>query len=204
MITLPPSFRTSLSGVVSEGVAEVETADGSDENAKCGDQQNLHDVFSFTSAFAAVRTLPTPDPSGYVDRESSVVVAFPTGARGFPRWGSGGGVVRNYGTMYAMRPLRNFKTNQCCHLISRIANRAFYLTDEERTRFVERLWRVAKFSGIEVLAYCFMSNHFHLLVNLPEAPELSDGELFDRIAALERRGLAGRVLMPDDGEEYSL
>ena len=79
MITLPRcSFCTSLSGVVSEGVAEVETADGSDENAKCGDQQNLHDVFSFTSAFAAVRTLPTPGPSGYVDRESSVVVAFPT------------------------------------------------------------------------------------------------------------------------------
>ena len=48
LITLPRcSFRTSLSGVVSEGVAEVETADGSDENAKCGDQQNLHDVFSF-------------------------------------------------------------------------------------------------------------------------------------------------------------
>ena len=37
---------------------------------------------SVTSAFAAVRTLPTPGPSGYVDRESSVVVAFPTGARG--------------------------------------------------------------------------------------------------------------------------
>ena len=128
--------------------------------------------------------------------------------------------------MYAMRPLRNFKTNQCCHLIvaadtreafggarrsraesrrpSRIANRAFFLNDEEKTRFVERLWRVATFSCVEVLAYCFMSNHFHLLVNLPEAPELSDGELFDRIAALERRGLAGRVLMPDDGEEYSL
>ena len=33
---------------------------------------------STTSAFAAVRTLPTPGPSGYVDRESSVVVAFPT------------------------------------------------------------------------------------------------------------------------------
>ena len=86
--------------------------------------------------------------------------------------------------MRGMRALRNFKPDRCCHLISRIANRAFYLTDEERTRFVERLWRVAKFSGIEVLAYCFMSNHFHLLVHLPEAPELSDGELFDRIAAL--------------------
>ena len=86
--------------------------------------------------------------------------------------------------MRGMRALRNFKPDRCYHLISRIANRAFYLTDEERTRFVERLWRVAKFSGIEVLAYCFMSNHFHLLVHLPEAPELSDGELFDRIAAL--------------------
>ena len=62
--------------------------------------------------------------------------------------------------MRVMRALRNFKPDRCYHLISRIANRACYLTDEERTRFVERLWRVAKFSGIEVLAYCFMSNHF--------------------------------------------
>ena len=66
-----------------------------------------------------------------------------------------------------MRPLRNFKTNQCCHLIvaadtreafggarrsraesrrpSRIANRAFFLNEEEKTRFVERVWRVATF-----------------------------------------------------------
>ena len=77
--------------------------------------------------------------------------------------------------MRGMRALRNFKPNRCYHLISRIANRAFYLTDEERTRFVERLWRVAKFSGIEVLAYCFMSNHFHLLVYVPDPRELEDG-----------------------------
>ena len=64
-------------------------------------------------------------------------------------------------------------------MISLIANRAFYLTDEERTRFVERLWRVAKFSGIEVLAYCFMSNHFHLLVHLPEASEHSGIRAFE-------------------------
>ena len=102
-----------------------------------------------------------------------------------PQWWCGsGGVVAEYAIMRGMRALRNFKPDRCYHLISRIANRAFYLTDEERTRFVERLWRVAKFSGIEVLAYCFMSNHFHLLVHLPEAPELGDEELFDRIAAL--------------------
>ena len=82
--------------------------------------------------------------------------------------------------MYAMRPLRNFKTNQCCHLISRIANRAFFLNDEEKTRFVERLWRVATFSCVEVLAYCFMSNHFHILVYVPDPRELSDDELLAR------------------------
>ena len=86
--------------------------------------------------------------------------------------------------MYAMRPLRNFKTNQCCHLISRIANRAFFLNDEEKTRFVERLWRVATFSCVEVLAYCFMSNHFHILVYVPAPRELSDDELLARIRAL--------------------
>ena len=35
-----------------------------------------------------------------------------------------------------MRQLRNFKTNQCCNLIGRIAHRAFFLNDEEKTRFV--------------------------------------------------------------------
>ena len=37
--------------------------------------------------------------------------------------------------MHTMRPLRNFKTSQCCHLISRIANRAFFLwlsVDDEK------------------------------------------------------------------------
>ena len=83
-----------------------------------------------------------------------------------------------------MRPLRNFKTNRCCHLISRIAHRAFFLNDEEKTRFVERLWRVATFSGVEVLAYCIMSNHFHVLVYVPDPRKLSDDELLTRIRAL--------------------
>ena len=86
--------------------------------------------------------------------------------------------------MYAMRPLRNFKTNQCCHLIRRIANRAFFLNDEGKTRFVERLWRVATFSCVEVLAYCFMSNHFHILVYVSDPRELSDNELLACIRAL--------------------
>ena len=38
-----------------------------------------------------------------------------------------------------MRPLRNFRANQCCHLISRIANRAFFFDEEEKNRFAELL-----------------------------------------------------------------
>ena len=59
-----------------------------------------------------------------------------------------------------MRPLRNFKADQCCHLISRIANRAFFLNDEEKTRFVERLWRVVGLrgsdpnGGVQVVGLC--------------------------------------------------
>ena len=83
-----------------------------------------------------------------------------------------------------MRSLRLFKPNYCYHLISRIANRAFYLTDEERGRFIARMWRVADFSGVEILAYCLMSNHFHILVYLPESRELTDDDLLDKICLL--------------------
>ncbi len=83
-----------------------------------------------------------------------------------------------------MRQLRDFKEDMCYHLISRIAHRAFYLDAEERTRFVDRMWRVAGFSGVMVLAYCVMSNHFHILVHVPELVPLSDDGLLGRIRIL--------------------
>ena len=36
-----------------------------------------------------------------------------------------------------MRERRHFRTDWCCLLISRIAHRAFFLTEDERTRFVD-------------------------------------------------------------------
>ncbi len=35
-----------------------------------------------------------------------------------------------------MRRPRNFQTNRCYHLVSRGGHRAFYLNEEERTRFI--------------------------------------------------------------------
>ena len=83
-----------------------------------------------------------------------------------------------------MRQLRNFQTDRCYHLISRVAHRAFYLNEEERTRFVERMRRVAYFSCIEILAYCVMSNHFHVLVYVPAPCELSEEEVLAHVQAL--------------------
>ena len=83
-----------------------------------------------------------------------------------------------------MRRLRNFQTDMCYHLISRVAHRAFSLNEEERTRFVERMRRVAYFSCVEILAYCVMSNHFHVLVYVPAPRALSEDEILARVQAL--------------------
>ena len=53
-----------------------------------------------------------------------------------------------YAILLSMRKLRNFSTDRCYHLISRVANKAFYFTEEERGRFVERMRRAAYFTCI--------------------------------------------------------
>jgi hypothetical protein len=37
------------------------------------------------------------------------------------------------------------------------------------------IWQVADFSGVEVLTYCVMGNHFHALIRVPPSPISSDG-----------------------------
>jgi REP element-mobilizing transposase RayT len=57
---------------------------------------------------------------------------------------------------------------------------------EDRAKEVLRkmIWQVANFSGVRVLTYCLMSNHFHVLVEVPEVGELSDIELMRRYKVL--------------------
>ena len=88
--------------------------------------------------------------------------------------------------MRGKRKLRENLPNRVYHLISRVAHRAFFLNAEERARFVELLKRVAAFSGIELLAYCVMANHVHILVFVPEPEELSDEEVLSRMRILYR------------------
>ncbi len=70
--------------------------------------------------------------------------------------------------------------------MSRLAHRAFFLTEEERTRAVELMRRVEEFSGVIVLAYAFLQNHFHIFIYVPEIEEIGDEEILRRVNILYR------------------
>ena len=57
---------------------------------------------------------------------------------------------------------------QAYHVMSRTAGGEMVFGDVEKEAFRRLMWRMAKFSGVEVLTYAVMGNHFHLLVKVPE------------------------------------
>ena len=83
-----------------------------------------------------------------------------------------------------MRKSRVNLPNRCYHLISRVAHRAFFLDDGERTRLVDLVRRVSRFSGVKLLAYGVMSNHFHVFVYIGYPERIDDAEIVRRIAGL--------------------
>lgn len=94
---------------------------------------------------------------------------------------------------------RNRDYNTVHHLTSRIAHQVFFLKEEERNDFMDLVVRVSAFSGVELIGWCIMDNHFHLYVYLPEPPILSDAEVWARRAAL--KGDKDRIFADDWIEE---
>ena len=78
------------------------------------------------------------------------------------------------------------------HCISRIVDRRFVLDEREREHFRMLMRKMEVFSGCRVLSYCIMSNHFHLLLEVPPMPEggISDEELLRRLGGLYGKGSA--------------
>ena len=72
------------------------------------------------------------------------------------------------------------------HVMSRITERRFYLGTREKEHFRGMIRRVADFSGVEVLTYTVLDNHFHLLIQVPERMEVSDAELLRRMRLIYR------------------
>jgi putative transposase len=70
------------------------------------------------------------------------------------------------------------------HCMSRIIERRHILGDSEKERLHKLMRGLAAFGGLDILTYCFMSNHFHILVRVPERQDVSDEELLRRLAFL--------------------
>ena len=69
------------------------------------------------------------------------------------------------------------------HVMSRTACQAFLFGEAEKEMFCRQLQKQAAFTGVQVLAYCVMSNHIHLLLRVPVVEGLADAELLARYQA---------------------
>jgi len=64
--------------------------------------------------------------------------------------------------------------------MSRTAYRSFLFGDEEKEIFMRMLFQQATFAGVDVLGYCIMGNHIHLLLRVEPVDSLPDEVLFER------------------------
>ena len=79
------------------------------------------------------------------------------------------------------------------HVMSRCALQEHLLVGEVKGMFLRILRRAERFSGVKVLDYCVMDNHFHVLVKVPERQEVPDDELDNRIRVLYGEAKANRI-----------
>ena len=81
------------------------------------------------------------------------------------------------------------------HCISRVVDRRFAFGPDEKEKLRTCMRMYENFSGCRVLAYCFMSNHVHLLLEVPPMPVggLTDGELLQRLRCLYGEAIVAEV-----------
>jgi putative transposase len=70
------------------------------------------------------------------------------------------------------------------HCMSRVIQRQMVLGDLEKERFRVLMRDVEDFCGVDILTYAILTNHFHILVQVPRPEEVSDLELLRRVARL--------------------
>jgi REP element-mobilizing transposase RayT len=66
------------------------------------------------------------------------------------------------------------------HVMSRTACQAFLFNAEAKEVFKSLIRKQADFSGLEILTFCIMDNHFHLLIRVPAPSKLSHEALLER------------------------
>jgi putative transposase len=70
------------------------------------------------------------------------------------------------------------------HCISRVVAREHLLDAPAREVLRRMFWQIADYTGVQILTYAILSNHFHVLVRVPRRSSLSDAELLRRYRVL--------------------
>ena len=70
---------------------------------------------------------------------------------------------------------------QFFHVTSRIVNGDQVICSEGKVFFLRTMRRLEEFTGIQVITFCLMDNHFHLLIKVPPASPLKDNEIIRRM-----------------------
>ena len=73
------------------------------------------------------------------------------------------------------------------HCVTRVVGGALLLDKQAKEVLRKQLWTMARFCGVEILTYCIMTNHFHVLVRVPEKQRVDDKELLARFSELYRK-----------------
>jgi len=85
------------------------------------------------------------------------------------------------------------------HVVTRIVDRRFVLEADEKEHLRLLLRMYERFSGCQIISYCLMSNHLHVLIEVPPGCEkgeslgLSDEELLRRLGGLYSRNYTESV-----------
>lgn len=75
------------------------------------------------------------------------------------------------------------------HCITRVVDKSFVLQRVEREKMIKIIRKYEAFCGVNVLSYCCMTNHLHLLVEVPPKKkgasiEMSDDDFLKKLKAL--------------------
>lgn len=81
------------------------------------------------------------------------------------------------------------------HCVSRVVDRRKVLGREEKEQLVRYMRLYERLYGLRVVTFCIMSNHFHILVEVPRRPEVlpSDEELMALIRETHGPGVADNL-----------
>lgn len=84
--------------------------------------------------------------------------------------------------------LKDSGVTQVFHIMSRVVDKRMVLGENEKIRFYKIMRQVEGFSGCEVLTYCLMDNHFHILLRVPERPdEIAEADILERLSFIYPR-----------------